>query len=185
MKIKEYKLISQKENGTFPQLECIAEYEMIYDDMFLYLYHDNYEFEYLFFGEVLKLQNNYLEKCYVMSYDGANNIVGIFLVSSGGKNENTIYYDNIMTYLLLSGSKSFITIHNHPNNNQQKSFDDIIVDNTIKDISEILNIEYKSGLIITKKSIDELYKKIDNYEFDYCDNNKTILNEELLNKGDI
>ena len=184
MKIKEFKLISKENNGTFPQLKCVAEYEVIYDDMFIYLYHDNYEFEYIFFGEVLKLQDNYLESCYVMSYDGANNPIGIFLVSSGGKSENIIYYDNILTYLLLSGSKSFITIHNHPNNIFLKSPNDISIDNSIKEISEILNIEFKDGLIITKEIIDKLHEKMKKYEQDYFNDDESILYEELIDKGE-
>ena len=38
MKIKEFKLISEEENGTFPQLKCVAEHEVIYDDIYLNFY---------------------------------------------------------------------------------------------------------------------------------------------------
>lgn len=170
MKIKEYKLISKEKNGTFPQLKCVVEHDYIYDEMFLYFNHNNYEFEYLFFGDVLELQNNYTEHCYVLSYDGNNNPIGIFLVSSGAKNKNTIYIDNILTFLLLSGSKSFILVHNHPNNISEKSIEDIEVDNLIKEMSRLLNIEYKEGLIITKYIIENIHQKADNFEKKYFNN---------------
>lgn len=170
MKIKEYKLISKEENGTFPQLECIMEYDYLLNDEFLYFNHNNYEFEYLFFGEIIKLQYDFTESCYILSYDGDNNPIGIFKVSSGGKNENMIYIDNIFTYLLLSGSKSFITIHNHPNNNSNKSIEDCSIDNSIETISNILNINYKDGLIITKNKIKDLYQKISDFEEKFYNN---------------
>lgn len=166
MIIKEFILISKEDNGTFPQLKCITKHKMSFDEMYLYYHHNNYEFEYLFFGDILKLQNNFIEQCYIMSYDGANNPIGVFKVSSGGKNENSIYLDNIFTYLLLSGSKSFISIHNHPNNIIKKSFNDSLIDNSIKEISELLNFEYKDGLVITKERIKEIHKEIDDFSND-------------------
>lgn len=180
MKIKEYKLISKESNGSFPQLECIAEYEFIYNEAFLYNYHDNYEFEYLFFGDILELQNSYVERCYVISYDGANNPIGIYLASSGGRSENTIYFDNILTYLLLSGSKSFITVHNHPNNILKKSLEDISIDNSLIELSNMLNIEYKEGLIITKDYMNILHQNIYTFENNCFTNDESIFYEDLL-----
>ena len=61
MTIKEYKLISSKNDGTFPILEVVKEYdfEPIFD-MYVYNNNDNYEFELSFFGEQIELQNNYV-----------------------------------------------------------------------------------------------------------------------------
>lgn len=160
MKIKEYNLISKEENGNFPQLECITEHEVIYDDVYLYFYHDNYEFEYMVFGDTLKIHNNYVEHYYVMSYDESNNPIGFMRISSGSRNKTAIPLDSIFTFLLLTGSKSFITIHNHPNNNSEKSYEDILSDNSIKSISEALDINYKDGLIISKEIIENLHKKM-------------------------
>ncbi len=167
MRIKEYTLISKKENGTFPQLKCIKEHEMIYDDVYLYYHHNNYEFEYMFFGDTLKLQNNYMECYYIISYDESDNPIGIIQISLGERNKLMISFDIIFTFLLLTGSKSFISIHNHPNNNLKKSYEDIAADNTLKTISNILNIEYKNGLIITKETIEELHQKMNIFEKEY------------------
>ena len=167
MKIKEYKLISKEENGTFPQLECIAEHEMVYDDVYLYYNHDNYEFEYMFFGDTLKLQNNYTEYYYIMSYDESDEPIGIIQISLGERNKAIISFNTIFTFLLLTGSKSFISIHNHPNNDSKKSYEDIAADNTLKTISNILNIGYKNGLIITKETIEKLHQKMNIFEEEY------------------
>lgn len=180
MKIKEYKLISKEENGTFPQLECIKEHDYSLKDDFLYYNCDNYEFEYLFFGEILKLQNDFTENCYIMSYDGDNNPIGVFKISSGGKDSNMIYFDNIFTYLLLSGSKSFITIHNHPNNNPKKSIEDYSIDDSIKTLSNMLNIDYKDGLVITKNIIKKLYQEINEFENTYLKDIETIVYDDLI-----
>lgn len=163
MIIKEYKLISEEENGNFPQLKCIAEHEVIYDDVYLYFYHDEYELEYMFFGDTLKLQNDYIENYYVLSYDESDNPIGIIKISSGGRDRTTIPFETIFTFLLLTGGKSFITIHNHPNNNSKKSYKDIISDNSIKILSEMLNINYKTGLIITKEIMEELHQNMYNF----------------------
>ncbi len=160
MKIKEYKLISKEKNGTFPQLECIVEHEVIYDDVYLQFYNDNYEFEYMFFGDTLKLQNNYTEFYYVMSYDELNNPIGIIQISSGGRDKTVIPLEIVFSFLLLTGGKSFITIHNHPNNNSDKSYEDISSDNIIKNLAEMLKIDYKKGLIITKEIMEELHQKM-------------------------
>lgn len=172
MKIKEFKLISKEENGIFPQLECVTEHEVVYDDIYLNFYHDNYELEYMFFGDTLKLQNNYVEYYYIMSYDEANNLIGCIQISSGGRSQTATPFDTIFTFLLLTGSKSFITIHNHPNNNSEKSCEDILSDNSIESLSNMLNIKYKNGLIITKEIMDNLHKKI--YSF-----MKEVLKEEI------
>ena len=172
MKIKEFKLISKEENGTFPQLKCVAEHEVIYNDIYLNFYHDNYELEYMFFGDTLKLQDNYVEHYYVISYDELNNPIGCIQVSSGGRNQTAIPFDTIFTFLLLTGSKFFITIHNHPNNNSEKSCEDILSDNSIESLSNMLNIKYKNGLSITKEIMDNLHKKI--YLF-----MKEVLKEEI------
>ena len=185
MKIKEFKLISKEENGNFPQLECIIEHEVIYDDIYLHFYHNDYEFEYMFFGDTLKIQNNYVEHYYIMSYDELNNPIGFIEVSSGSRNKTTIPLDSIFTFLLLTGGKSFITIHNHPNNNSKKSYEDILSDNSINSLSEMLNINYKNGLIITKEIMDNLHKKIYFFMKDNLKENNIMSYEEWIKIGDI
>lgn len=181
MKIKEFKLISKEKNGIFPQLECITEHEVIYDDIYLNFYHDNYELEYMFFGDTLKLQDNYVEHYYVISYDELNNPIGCIQVSSGGRNQTAIPFDTIFTFLLLTGSKSFITIHNHPNNNSEKSYEDIISENSIASLSNTLNIQFKTGLIITKEIIENLHKKIYVFTQEILGEEITISYEEWIN----
>ena len=181
MKIKEFKLISKEENGIFPQLECIAEHEVVYDDIYLNFNHDNYELEYMFFGDTLKLQNNYVEYYYVMSYDELDNPIGFIQISSGGRNQTAIPFDTVFTFLLLTGSKSFITIHNHPNNNSEKSYEDIISENSIASLSNMLNIQFKKGLIITKEIIENLHKKIYVFTQETLEEEINISYEEWIN----
>ena len=159
MTIKEYKLISSKNDGTFPILEVVKEYdfEPIFD-MYVYNNNDNYEFELSFFGEQIELQNNYVEYFYVMSYNEVGEVIGVLKISSGSRKETAIPYDTLFTYLLLTGSYSFITVHNHPNNNPQKSDADIQSDAYLKQIADLLNITYREGLVITKKQVDDLHR---------------------------
>ena len=164
MIIKEYKLVSRESNGTFPMLETIAEHDVIYDDMYLYKHHDNYEFEYMFFGDTLKLQDNYVEYFYVMSYDEVGEIIGMLKISSGSRGKTALPFDTLFTYLLLTGSYSFVTIHNHPNNNPDKSSADLDCDASIKHVADILGIEFRDGLIITKQQMRDLHEKM--YEFE-------------------
>lgn len=171
MKIKEYKLISKEKDGTFPKLKLITEHNVLYDEIYLYHYNNNYEFEYMFFGDTLKLQDNYIECFYVMSYDETDKPIGIIQISSGGRTETAIPFDTMFTYLLLTGSKSFITIHNHPNNNSNKSIEDKLSETSIINLSSLLNITYKQGLVITKEIIMELHQDIDDFD-------KTVFGEE-------
>lgn len=171
MKIKEYKIISNEKDGSFPKLYLITEHNVLYDDIYLYHHYNNYEFEYMFFGDTLKLQNNYVEYFYVMSYDEMDKPIGIIQISSGGRTETAIPFDTMFTYLLLTGSKSFITIHNHPNNYSNKSNEDKLSESSIETLSKLLNIVYKQGLIITKEIIMELHQDINDF-------NKSFLGEE-------
>lgn len=164
MKIKEYKLISKESNGTFPMLETIAEHGVIYDEMYLYNHHDNFELEYMFFGDTLNLQDNYVEYFYVMSYDEVGEVIGVLKISSGSRGETAIPFDTLFTYLLLTGSYSFITIHNHPNNNPDKSSADYASDASIKQVADILGLKYRGGLTITKQQMRDLHEKM--YEFE-------------------
>lgn len=189
MIIKEYKLVSAEEDGTFPKLQVIHEYD--YDpECDFYVYYTgnkNYELEYFFFGEQLELQNNYVEHFYILSYNETGNIIGIMKLSSGSRKGTTLPYDALFTYLLLTGSYSFITIHNHPNNYDQLSQEDIQTDHQLEYIANLLNINYRAGLIITKKQLSELYKKAyetekDLFDEDDClyieDNSRSERNEE-------
>ena len=164
MTIKEFKLISKESNGTFPMLETIAEHEVIYDEMYLYNHHDNYELEYMFFGDTLNLQDNYVEYFYVMSYDEVGEVIGVLKISSGSRGETALPFDTLFTYLLLTGSYSFITIHNHPNNNPEKSSADKNCDASIKHVADILGLEFRGGLTITKQQMRDLHEKM--YEFE-------------------
>ena len=154
MIIKEYKLVSSMNDGTFPVLEVVKEYdfEPLFD-MYVFNNNDNYEYELSFFGEQIELQNNYVEYFYVMSYNEIGEVIGVLKISSGSRRETAIPYDTLFTYLLLTGSYSFITIHNHPNNNPEKSIEDIQSDEHLKQIAGLLNITYRDGLIITKKKM--------------------------------
>lgn len=185
MKIKEFKLISKENNGTFPQLKCIAEHEVIYDDVYLNFYNENYEFEYMFFGDSLKLQNNYVEHYYVMSYDELDNPIGFIQISSGSRTETAIPFDTMFSFLLLTGSKSFITIHNHPNNNSKKSCEDILSDNSIKSLSEMLSINYKDGLIITKEIMNKLHEKMYSFMKEMLEENDMMSYEEWIEMEDM
>ena len=104
MIIKEYKLVSAEEDGTFPKLQVIHEYD--YDpECDFYVYYTgnkNYELEYFFFGEQLELQNNYVEHFYILSYNETGNIIGIMKLSSGSRKGTTLPYDALFTYLLLT-----------------------------------------------------------------------------------
>lgn len=159
MIIREYKLVSSMNDGTFPVLEVVKEYD--YDpvfEMYVYNNNDNYEYELSFFGEQIQLQKNYVEYFYVMSYNEIGEIIGFLKISSGSRKETAIPYDTLFTYLLLTGSYSFITIHNHPNNNPEKSAEDIHSDEHLKQIADLLNITYRDGLVITKKQVDEFHQ---------------------------
>ena len=159
MIIKEYKLVSSMNDGTFPVLEVVKEYdfEPLFD-MYVFNNNDNYEYELSFFGEQIELQNNYVEYFYVMSYNEIGEVIGVLKISSGSRRETAIPYDTLFTYLLLTGSYSFITIHNHPNNNPEKSIEDIQSDEHLKQIADLLNIAYRGGLVITKHQTDDFHQ---------------------------
>ena len=163
MGIIEYQLISTKDDGTFPTLKKVKDHSLYYDDGYIYHFHDHFEYEYLIFGDIFKLQDNYVEHYYVLSYDENEEIIGVMRLSSGSRKETAIPFDSLFTYLLLTGSSSFITIHNHPSNNSEKSNEDIYSDKQIKMLSDMLGIKYKDGLVITKKQVNALHNDIDKW----------------------
>lgn len=165
MIIKEYEII--KTENQFPALRLVQKHDFIYDDVFTYYRYNNYELEYLFFGDALNLQDNLYENFYVLSYNNFNEIIGVIKIALGGKKQAIIPFDKIFTYLLLSNSDSFICIHNHPNNNQKKSTEDIAIEQQIKYIADILDIEFKDSLIITNDYMDALHKEIKQFNLQY------------------
>ena len=183
MIIKEYKLVSSMNDGTFPVLEVVKEYdfEPLFD-MYVFNNNDNYEYELSFFGEQIELQNNYVEYFYVMSYNEIGEVIGVLKISSGSRRETAIPYDTLFTYLLLTGSYSFITIHNHPNNNPEKSIEDIQSDEHLKQIAGLLNITYRDGLIITKKQVDDFRQTA--WKEDRADGNAVSRREGVQNEQD-
>ena len=55
-----------------------------------------------------------MEHNYIIGFDDQHNITGIFLASIGSSREVRLYKRSIATFLLLSGTTSFVAYHNHP-----------------------------------------------------------------------
>lgn len=137
--MKEYKIIK---NNLFPILAIKNNISDIcgntYEDIAKYF--------------INKIGNDYVECGFIIAYDCNNEIIGIFNYSKGERNICLNCYNEIFTFLLLSGASCFLRIHNHPNNINNFSQEDINSDICILNVSKILKIKYLASIIVTEKN---------------------------------
>ncbi len=94
--------------------------------------------------DILNVEHNYL-----IGFSD-NWIMSVFLISIGTNDTCELYYKQIATNLLLSGSESFCLFHNHPNQIINPSDEDINVANDMQKIADLLELDFLGSYIVTK-----------------------------------
>lgn len=121
---------------------------------------------------------NHLEEeyVYVISYNCQMIPQGIFELSHGTADTSLIGMRELGIFLLLSGANKFIVVHNHPNGNTEISSGDFEVTNKIRELANLLGVEFRQHLIIGNdgwNNIIEDYEDIKDFKED-INNQKKI-----------
>lgn len=96
------------------------------------------------------LDVNESENAYLVCLDYDLNIKCTYLISKGNFNSCNIYKRSIAAILLLTGTRNFWFIHNHPTNNITSSGNDIANDLIFKSLSDLLEVNFLGSIIIGK-----------------------------------
>lgn len=144
--IKEYELVFN--NDYKPELKLLTTYDSDNDEpvesIFDVIHGINSD---TYFSELG------IEKFYVAAFNDQGFLIGCYLVSKGQERDCRVYLKEIMTFLLLSGAKSFMAFHNHPNDVCVASAADYSTNNYISDIMKPLDIDFVGSYVISRKGI--------------------------------
>jgi len=95
-------------------------------------------------------QINHREYAYAIFLDRANQILGYFMISSGGISGTIIDPKLVFQSALLSNSSSIILFHNHPSGNINPSESDVAITIKIAKAGRFLDINLLDHIIITE-----------------------------------
>ena len=95
------------------------------------------------------LDKKYTESVYIFGLNAANQITGFYELSKGSTTSSSMYYKELFSFALLSGSQKIVMLHNHPDGNMSESSDDIFVKERVSQCCQLLDIEFTDTIIIS------------------------------------
>lgn len=98
--------------------------------------------------DVFRLNDALEEYVYVLAFDTAMHLKGVFMISKGTQNYSVSGLREIFSRLLMIRAMSFIMVHNHPSGDVSPSDDDIKVTKKIRDAGELMEIKLLDHVII-------------------------------------
>ena len=151
--------IFQKEDGT-PELRAVKEFNVSKEE-----YADDELLSIIRW--CLHIDEIDREEVYVLATNYNGVPLGIFHVSNGDYKGASVYHREIAVFLLLIGAKRFYLYHNHTDNVIEPSADDINVAISLRQMGQLLDIEFVDNFILCKSgwcgsfdSNQEMYEEI-------------------------
>lgn len=139
MKIREYVLVQDKYMCSKLEMNSVYDWEgdLVYTDEI-----------HRMLNEVFRMNRLLTERAYVLSFDHKKQLKGICQIGQGDISETPLPYNNVFTFLLLTGAAAFVVVHNHVSNLPEASQDDEIKTFQGKMLSNIFGIEFIGHMII-------------------------------------
>lgn len=97
---------------------------------------------------IYDVQKKTVEEAYLLVFNSANNIIGVFKLSEGTVNATHVDPKRLFQMVFMCNGTGIILAHNHPSGNPNPSKSDILISKRIKDAAEIMNIGYLDFIII-------------------------------------
>jgi len=91
------------------------------------------------------------EEFKVLLLNNSNEVLGIYEMTKGGMTSTLVDVKLLFAVVLKSCATAIITVHNHPSGKLKPSESDKVIFRKIKEISNLLDINYLDNLIITQK----------------------------------
>ena len=129
-----------------------------------------YNFEAVYIvNQMFNLQHSYVEYLIQVVFDMCYIVRGVFLVGKGNHVEVNVDIKQIIINCILCGGEKFVLIHNHPDDGDQFSKEDIENCKLFEELnSTVLNqcgLEYKDDLLITGNDWFTSYKENEKYHY--------------------
>lgn len=138
-KIREYIMVKDDvSHAKLEEIKCYNYYgELKYTDHI-----------YDMLNRSFKMDRLITEVSYVVGFDHEKTPKGICKVGQGGLGEAPLPMQPIFTFLLLTGSSSFIVVHNHISNMPEASESDKIITKMLKMFASGFDMEFIGHMII-------------------------------------
>jgi len=88
------------------------------------------------------------ERLWMLAFDGARKVTGVFEVFHGSLMSSIVHPREIFSRAILSGAASIIIVHNHPSGSLAISAQDLEVTKTIKQAGDLMGIQLDDHLIL-------------------------------------
>ena len=106
------------------------------------------------FKRIKKIKNiDYKQESFLIFYlDTKNNIIKYDVLFKGGLNSCIVDIKTIFRNALKNNANSIITAHNHPSGHLEPSFEDIEINNKIKEAGDVITIKVLDSIVFNKNS---------------------------------
>jgi DNA repair protein RadC len=92
-----------------------------------------------------------VEEFWVLALDSQLKLLGKALLFRGTVDSCPVHARDLIRFICLKNSSSFIIAHNHPSGNPRPSRSDVVITKRIFHISELLEIKMNDHLIMTNE----------------------------------
>ena len=106
-----------------------------------------------FCRDVLQLHKATEEHAYVLCFDNALRLIGLFELAHGMANSVPVDVRALFTKLLLVSTEAFIFVHNHPSDDPLPSKEDKDLTETLWSVGKFLGIEMLDHVIISSEDM--------------------------------
>ena len=93
------------------------------------------------------------ERLYMLSFDGANHMLGCDLICEGSAHAVAVNTPLMMRLLVRHAPTSVVLVHNHTNHSAVPSMDDITTTSRYRDLIESMNVSLTQHYIVAGKQI--------------------------------
>jgi DNA repair protein RadC len=102
------------------------------------------------YGLVKKFGNRKVEHFYIVTLNGARNVIKIHEITKGLVNRTIVHPREVFRPAITDSASSIILCHNHPSGNCQPSSEDISISRRLIEAGELIGINVVDHLIICK-----------------------------------
>ena len=100
------------------------------------------------------------EQFVVVTVDGAHQIVGEYVATSGLLNRTMVHPREVFRVAIKDNSAAIFVAHNHPSGNTEPSQDDIAMSNRLKEAGEVIGIQVVDQLVLGIKEGKYQYQSV-------------------------
>lgn len=101
-------------------------------------------------NELYHLSSLDSEAAYLVSMDFYRHPLAIYQVSLGDYKTCNMYNRTIALFILLSGARSFLVVHNHPDIEYMPSSEDLANKYILQDLANFFDIEFDGSFVISR-----------------------------------